>query len=155
METFKTVTLWVALGAEAIAVAIIALAMVEAVFRLLRASIGRSGRGTPEHPPYREKEEVRLGFGRWLVLAREFLLAADIMRTAVAPSWTEIGQLAAIAVLRTALNFFLQKEMERAEAHGRSAGLQKEMERAEAHERSAGLQKEMDRPGAHERSAGA
>jgi uncharacterized membrane protein len=61
------------------------------------------------------KEEVRLRMGRWLALALEFLLAADILETAVAPTWEEIGQLAAIAALRTALNFFLQREIDAAE----------------------------------------
>ena len=48
-------------------------------------------------------------------MALEFELAADILRTAVAPTWSEIGQLAAIAALRTALNFFLQREIDGAE----------------------------------------
>jgi hypothetical protein len=46
-----------------------------------------------------------------LALALEFLLGADILRTAVEPSWDEIGRLAAIAAIRTALNFFLQREI--------------------------------------------
>jgi uncharacterized membrane protein len=57
---------------------------------------------------------IRLELGRWLGLALEFEIAADILRTAVAPAWNEIGQLAAIIVLRTALNFFLRKEIEKA-----------------------------------------
>ena len=61
---------------------------------------------------------VRLRLGRWLSLVLEFELAADILRTAVAPTWTEIGQLAAIAALRTALNFFLQREIDGATARG-------------------------------------
>jgi uncharacterized membrane protein len=64
------------------------------------------------------KEEVRLQFGLWLSLAIEFELAADILRTTIAPSWEEIGKLAAIVVLRTVLNYFLQTEIRR-------AGLQK------------------------------
>lgn len=36
-----------------------------------------------------------------LALALEFELAADILRTAIAPTWNEIGQFAAIIVLRT------------------------------------------------------
>jgi uncharacterized membrane protein len=44
---------------------------------------------------------VWLGFGGWLLLGLEFELAADIVRTAIAPTWTEIGQLGAIAVIRT------------------------------------------------------
>jgi hypothetical protein len=54
---------------------------------------------------------VRLGLGRSLALSLEFLLGADILRTAVEPSWDEIGRLAAIAAIRTALNFFLQREI--------------------------------------------
>lgn len=56
-------------------------------------------------------EDIRLSLGRSLALALEFLLGADILKTAVAPTWNEIGQLAAIAVLRTALNFFLDREL--------------------------------------------
>jgi uncharacterized membrane protein len=47
-------------------------------------------------------------------LALEFDLAADILRTAVAPTWNDIGQLAAIVVLRTALSFFLRLKIEKA-----------------------------------------
>uniref|UniRef100_UPI0025D2436C DUF1622 domain-containing protein n=1 Tax=uncultured Sphingomonas sp. TaxID=158754 RepID=UPI0025D2436C len=69
-----------------------------------------------------EKEEVRLRLGRWLAVALEFLLAADILRTAVAPSWDEIGKLAAVATLRTLLNYFLQKEIDRARVRSGEAG---------------------------------
>ena len=61
------------------------------------------------------KEQIRLRLGRWLAVALELELAADILRTAIAPTWNEIGQLAAIVVLRTVLNFFLQKEIDKAE----------------------------------------
>jgi hypothetical protein len=76
--------------------------------------------GTPASHAYNDKEEIRLRLGRWLALGLEFLLAADILRTAVAPIWNEIGQLAAIAVLRTALNYFLQKEIDKVEERERS-----------------------------------
>lgn len=68
---------------------------------------------------------IRLSLGRFLVLGLEFQLAGDVLRTAVAPSFTEIGQLAAIAAIRTALNYFLGREIaqERAEiARGDEAG---------------------------------
>ncbi|RZK11946.1 MAG: DUF1622 domain-containing protein, partial [Hymenobacter sp.] len=48
----------------------------------------------------------------YLALALEFQLGADILSTAIAPSWEQIGKLGAIAVIRTALNFFLSKEMQ-------------------------------------------
>jgi uncharacterized membrane protein len=66
---------------------------------------------------------VRLDLGRYLALGLEFQLAADIIKTAIAPTFDEIGQLAAIAAIRTALNYFLGREIkeERAElAHSRS-----------------------------------
>jgi uncharacterized membrane protein len=47
---------------------------------------------------------------RWLIAGLTFQLAADIIETSVAPSWDEIGQLAAIAVIRTFLNFFLDRD---------------------------------------------
>ncbi len=63
---------------------------------------------------------VRLGFGRYLVLGLEFQLASDVLSTAVAPTFEEIGKLAAIAAIRTVLNYFLGKEIaaERAEVEG-------------------------------------
>jgi len=59
-------------------------------------------------------DQVRLRLARWLMLALESVLAADILRTAIAPGWDEIGKLAAIAALRTVLNVFLRREMEHA-----------------------------------------
>ena len=54
---------------------------------------------------------VRLTLARYLALALEFQLGADILTTAIAPTWDQIGKLGAIAVIRTALNFFLGREM--------------------------------------------
>ncbi len=54
---------------------------------------------------------VRLTLARYLSLALEFQLAADILSTAISPSWDQIGKLGAIAVIRTGLNFFLAREM--------------------------------------------
>ena len=59
---------------------------------------------------------VRLGLGRYLALGLEFQLASDILSTAIAPTFEEIGQLAAIAAIRTALNYFLAQEIERERA---------------------------------------
>src|SRR5918912_3607716 len=68
-------------------------------------------------PRAEEFVPVRLGLGRFLALGLEFQLAGDILRTAIAPTLREIGELAAIAAIRTALNYFLGKEIkeERAE----------------------------------------
>ena len=54
---------------------------------------------------------VRLILGRFLALGLEFQLASDVLRTAIAPSFEELGKLAAVAAIRTALNFFLAREI--------------------------------------------
>ncbi|MFC5041814.1 DUF1622 domain-containing protein [Ornithinimicrobium kibberense] len=56
---------------------------------------------------------VRLLLGRFLALGLEFQLASDVLTTAVAPTFEEIGKLAAIAAIRTALNYFLAREINR------------------------------------------
>jgi uncharacterized membrane protein len=57
--------------------------------------------------------EIWLRFAVWIALSLEFALAADLIRTAIAvPTWAGIGQLAAIAAIRTALNFFLERDIE-------------------------------------------
>lgn len=56
--------------------------------------------------------EIRITLGRWLALALELALAADILRTVMIPTWDEIGKLGAIVVLRTVLNYFLAREIE-------------------------------------------
>ena len=112
MDTLKTATLLLAAGVEAAAAIVIGLAAIEATIRALRLFIpSRLAADTPD-----AKELVRLKLGRWLAVALELELGADILRTAVAPTWNEIGQLGAIVVLRTALNFFLQQEIDKAEA---------------------------------------
>jgi uncharacterized membrane protein len=60
-------------------------------------------------------EHVRLTLGRFIALGIEFQLAADILKTAVSPTFDDIGMLGAIAAIRTVLNYFLAQEIERAE----------------------------------------
>ncbi len=55
---------------------------------------------------------LRLELARSLALSLEFLLAADIVGTAVSPDWDALGKLGAIAFIRTFLNYFLEKEVE-------------------------------------------
>jgi len=111
IEMLEQSKLWIeylAIAVEVAAAVVIGLAALGAIVRALPLFVRRD-------VPQQAKVDIRLGLGRWLALGLEFALAADILRTAVAPSWREIGQLAAIAVLRTALNFFLEREIAREE----------------------------------------
>lgn len=96
--------LYASLFAEAVAVLIIGYTMVTSTWHLVRTTVNQR---VDPHPWL----TIRLDLARSLALALEFLLAADILRTAVAPTWEELGKLAAIAVIRTGLNFFLNREM--------------------------------------------
>ncbi len=113
-ELLKLWTGYLASGVEGVAGLIIALAALQATIRAFTLFFsGRRGTAQNQEP---QTEDIRLRLGRWLALALEFELGADILRTAIAPTWNEIGQLAAIATIRTLLNYFLQQEIDRAAA---------------------------------------
>ena len=57
------------------------------------------------------KRDVWLRYARWLVVGLTFQLAADIIETSISTSWEAIGRLAAIAVIRTFLNYFLERDL--------------------------------------------
>lgn len=81
-------------------------------------------------------EDIRLQLGKSLALALEFELGADILKTAVAPSPAIIAQLAAIAALRTFLNYFLERELRQAEQRRAGTHLQREREHESGSEAS-------------------
>ena len=108
-EVFKEVAGYIALGVEASAALVIAYGAIQALGGSFRAVIEKRSQ-------VGQRKDVWLNFGVWLLLGLEFELAADIVRTAIAPTWTDIGQLAAIGVIRTFLNFFLEKDLEKYES---------------------------------------
>ena len=116
-EMFEQAAGHVALALEAVAIVVIAFGAVQAVCGTVAAVFARGPR------PIGRKKEVWLQFGMWLLLGLEFTLGADIVRTAIAPSWTDIGQLGAIALIRTFLSYFLERDLEKyAEPAGASEG---------------------------------
>lgn len=93
---------------EGAAVIIVAFASLEAFIRLvLMVAKQSAGHG--------QRKEVWQRYGMWLLLGLEFELAADIIRSVVSPSWKDLGELGAIAVIRTFLNYFLEKDLEAVE----------------------------------------
>jgi uncharacterized membrane protein len=107
-EVFKQVAGYIALGMEASAALIIGYGALQALYGSFRAVVEKRSAG--------QRKEVWLDFGVWLLLGLEFELAADIVRSAISPTWADIGQLAAIGVIRTFLNFFLEKDLEKYES---------------------------------------
>jgi uncharacterized membrane protein len=105
-EMFKEIAGYIALGVEAIGTGVIAFGALHAVIGLFRARTESPPR------PFKEQRKVWVRFGVWLMFGLEFELAADIIRSAISPTWRDIGQLAAIAAIRTGLNFFLERDVE-------------------------------------------
>jgi uncharacterized membrane protein len=118
-EILKGFAEHIALGVEAGAVLLIAYGALEALWNAVKAVVGGEARRGQRKAAWR-------GFGVWLLLGLEFELAADIVRSVVTPTWGDIGQLAAIGAIRTFLNYFLEKDIER---YG-EAGALKERSRA-------------------------
>jgi uncharacterized membrane protein len=104
-ELIRIACAYIALSIEAVAALVIAYGTVEAL-------VGLSTELFKWTTPKRRRD-VWSRFGVWLLLGLEFELAADIIRSAISPSWTDIGQLAAIAAIRTFLNYFLESDIER------------------------------------------
>ena len=112
-DAFANVARLLALLVEAAAVVIVAFGSAEAFIQIVWiAATPRATHGV--------RKEIWRRFGMWLLLGLEFELAADIIGSVISPSWQDIGELGAIAVIRTFLNYFLEKDLERA-AIGRSA----------------------------------
>lgn len=89
---------------DALALALVIVGTIEAVFGGLRVMFSSAASN-------QDKRDIWLRYARWLVGALTFQLAADIIETAIAPSWDDIGRLAVIAVIRTFLDFFLERDV--------------------------------------------
>ena len=98
------ITQTVALGIDFIALLVITSASIAVLGQLCMALLRRAVSAE-------RIEQVRVDLGHSLVLGLEFMIGADILRTAVAPSWSSIGQLGAIVLLRTLLDYFLEREL--------------------------------------------
>ena len=117
-ELLKLVASNVALAVETIAVLIVAFGAFQALLGTLAPLVGR-------HSEKGWHKRIWVRFGKWLLLGLQFALAADIVRSAISPEWEQIGHLAAIAVIRTFLSYFLERdlmEQRREEIEGAAAG---------------------------------
>lgn len=104
-EWLNAVSEWTVLVADLVAVLIVLLGTILAVVEALRWKLS---------PPYARQitpREVWIRYARWLVAALTFQLGADIVETTIAPTYEDIGRLAAVAAIRTFLNFFLERDL--------------------------------------------
>lgn len=99
----QEIALFLKIILEFVAVLIVAIALLRAVHKYVFYR---------RHHARVLQPSIRLDLGLSLALALEFLLAADIVGTAVSPQWDAIAKLAAITGIRTFLNFFLHREVQ-------------------------------------------
>jgi len=103
----RTSAEFASLAIGGIAVLIVAWGSVEAALGCISLVIrGQTGQGV--------RKVVWRRYGVWLLLGLEFELASDIIDTVISPDWMDIAKLGAIAVIRTFLNYFLEKDLEAA-----------------------------------------
>jgi uncharacterized membrane protein len=114
---FNLTASYVALVIEWGAVFVVAFGALQAITSLLKAiATGQAGEIQGRLIWLR----FAIRFATWILLALEFALAADILRTAVAPTWDDISKLAVIATIRTMLNYFLAKDISAFDPSGTS-----------------------------------
>jgi uncharacterized membrane protein len=99
---------------DAMAFVVIIIGTVEAFFGGLRAMLWT--------PSGHERRDVWLRYARWLVAGLTFQLAADIIETSITTSWEAVGRIAVIALIRTFLNYFLDRDLEEVRQRQREAG---------------------------------
>ena len=96
------IVLWIRLCIEVLSVLIILIGIAVTAYKVSKLIL---------KPGSEIYNQVRFVFSRYLIMGLEFQLAADVIGTAVSPSWDQLGKLAVIATIRTFLSFFLQFEM--------------------------------------------
>lgn len=102
-ELAEAITKYLSSTVEVIAAIVIGIALLKFLFKYVKHLFNPADGIT--------NQTIRIHFGSALTVSLELLLAADILATAIAPTWDDIGKLAAIAVLRTALNYFIEREL--------------------------------------------
>lgn len=106
-QAFRLAASYIALGVETAAIISVTVGAAEAAISCGRRLVSRRQQTI-------DQRVIWVRFATWILLSLEFALGADIIRTAIEPTWDEIGKLAAIAGIRTVLNFFLARDVKEA-----------------------------------------
>ena len=105
---------WAVLIVEAIAIFVVFTGSVRAFVKLVVCHAGGRGEGVARR--------IGMDYARWLVAGLTFLLAADILESTVAPSLEDVGRIAVIAVIRTLMSFFLDRDRAAMDRRAHEAG---------------------------------
>lgn len=112
-EWLVAVTENAAIVIDWMALVIVLIGTAEAFFNGLRLLLSS--------PDAHHRRDVWLRYARWLVAGLTFQLAADIIDTSITTGWEAVGRLAAVAVIRTFLNYFLERDLTEVRVRQREA----------------------------------
>ena len=101
---------WLVLATENAIIIIDGMALIIIAYATLQAFVG----AVPlmvSPTTGQDRREIWLRYARWLVAGLTFQLAADIIETSITTSWDAVGRIAAVAVIRTFLNYFLERDL--------------------------------------------
>jgi uncharacterized membrane protein len=113
-EWFTVITEQAVLLIDAIALVVIVAGTLQAVVAGLRVMLST----TSGHL----QRDVWLRYARWLIAGLTFQLAADIIETSITTNWEAIARVGAIAVIRTFLNYFLERDLQEVRERQHEAG---------------------------------
>lgn len=109
MELFEAIiidaTAFAVLFIEVIVLVVISGATLLAIGRMLVLLF------IPASERMNRSRQIWLGYARWLVAALTLQLGADILESSIASTWQAVAQLGAVAVIRTFLNYFLERDI--------------------------------------------
>ena len=101
-DTLLLLTEQAVLWIDVVALVVIIGGTVQAVIGMLRVTLTKA--------TAHQRREVWLHYARWLIAGLTFQLAADIIETSISADWEAIARVAAIAVIRTFMSYFLEKD---------------------------------------------
>jgi uncharacterized membrane protein len=101
-EGLMTVVAYLVPLVEAFGILVIVLEVIRTVVRHFYSLLGH-------RPIYEASSRIKLAQG--MVMGLEFLVAADILKTALSPTWNEMLSLGSLIGVRTALDYFVEREL--------------------------------------------
>ncbi|AQP54350.1 hypothetical protein CBF34_01710 [Vagococcus penaei] len=111
MEYFHEIIKYIVLLLNSFSIIILLFGVVKAFFDFF----GNEFKNGDRFVIAKKNNRIKLYLGSYILLSLEVLIASDIIETIMNPSVDDIFTLAGIVVIRTAISYFLGKEMEHTE----------------------------------------
>lgn len=112
MTMLEQIVHYIAVGLSLVGIAAVIVGVAEAMISYVSLHLFRTDDGS-----FAEKApQVRARLGEHLALGLDVFIAADIVNSALAPTWEKVGLLAAIVAIRVVLSWILLREIDQARA---------------------------------------